>query len=325
MFRLLNDIGWAAGRVYGHAHLLTIDGDDSDHAGSAVLDEEKDEKDEPHIADQDDRLDDDDLDDQPRGRRTDKSAKAYDDLKSERDRLKAENDKKDRLLQDVTGRLERLEQGRETRDAVNIRTNEAKERARQRAREVVDEISKIPADDPERSRKVYEHLFETMYQDQAAAAEEISRRTSSEVVQETRTREQLYEDARKATVAALEDAGLGEEAFELVQAMSVMKRQHDPDWFRRTPDEEQIPSLVNLVKEKIIKYARGSKEFKDDKRRHREDMDGVIGEGSRGKRAARSEEDRGTQEGPGSMLADLSRLKKTQRHNTNLMLRQGER
>ncbi len=318
MFRLLHDIGWAAGRVHGHAHLLTIDRDDLD--GSAADDDEDGKKDEHRedIADQDERLDDDDLDDQPRGRHSDKSAKAYDELKSERDKLKADNEKKDRLLQEVNERLARLDEGRETREEVNARTNAAKERARERARQVVEELKKIPDNDPAKSVKVYERIFETVFEDQERTAEEISRRTSAEVVEETRSVEQRREDARKETLAALEEAGLDEQDFELVQGLAVLKRTTDPGWFKRTAPEDQIPELVQAVKERIVKRTRDSEEHREDKRRHRAAMDGVIGDGSRGRRG--QDEDR--DEGPGSILADLSRLKQTQRRNTQVMLRQ---
>lgn len=319
---LLN-IGCAAGLVPVHAtRLLTIDGDDSPGGGSAVLEGE--EETEQDIADDDLLGDDEDVDSQPRGRRS-KQAQAYDELKSEKDRLKADNEKQARELAAMNERIAAIEGKRETREAVNSRTNAQTDRAKFRAREVVDEIKKLDRSDPEFSLKVYEAMFEKVYADQAQTAEEVSRRTSTEVYDDTRTREQQYADARKQTLACLEENGLDADAFELVQALSIAKTQTDPKWFQRVKPEDQIPELVNLVKERIIKTTRNSQEFKDGKRRHREPMDGTIDEGSSRNRNRHREEDDDQAEGPGSMLADLARMKAIQRKNTATMLRQSER
>ena len=73
---------------------------------------------------------------------------------------------------------------------------------------------------------------------------------------------------------------------------------------------------------------RNSREFREDKDRHREAMDGVIDQGSDRsvRRRSRDEDDRDDdREGPGSMLADLSRLRKTQMQGTKLMMRNRDR
>jgi len=317
-----DDIGCAAGLVQGHAIRLFIGGHDSAGAGSAAVDDE--EPNTQDIADDDLLLDDEDFDGRPRGTRSDRQARAYDELKSDRDRLKTEAEKRDREFQALQDRLVKLEQTRETREEVNARTNMVKERAKTRAKEIVEEIQKIPADDPERSAKIYERLFETVYSDQEETAQEISRRTSSEVYHDTQTQEQQRAEARKQTLALLEEEGLGEETFDLVEALAIRQGRVDPGWFKRTPAENQIPELVKMVKDRMIKTTRNSQEFREDKRRHREPMDGVIGEGSRGNRSRRDADD-DRPEGPGSILADLAKLKQSQRRNTQVMLRQAER
>ena len=324
MFDLLTDIGHAAGLVHVHAaRLLTIGGNDSPGGGSAAVDE--DEEFAQDIVDEDLSQDTDDLDNQPRGRRS-KQAQAYDELKSEKDRLKADNEKQARELAAIQERLAKVEGQHETREAVNTRTNTQLDRAKERAREVVDKIKTLDRNDPDYSVKVYEAMFEKVYADQATTAEEVSRRTSSEVYEDTRTREQQYADAKKETLACLKEEGLDEDAFELVQALSIAKTQTDPSWFKRVKPEDQIAELVNIVKERIIKTTRNSQEFKDGKRRHREAMDGTIEEGSRGNRGRQREQDDDDRaEGPGSMLADLAKLKRIQGRNTNVMLRQSER
>ena len=324
MLKWLLNIGHAAECVHIHAaHRLTIEGHDSPGGGSAAVDEG--EEFEQDIVDEDGSQDTDDLDNQPRGRRS-KQAQAYDELKSEKDRLKADNEKQARELASMQERIAKIEGQHETRESVNTRTNEQLDRAKTRAREVVDEIKKLDRNDPDYSVKVYEKMFEKVIADQAQTAEEISRRTSSEVFDDTRNREKAYADAKEQTLACLEENGLDPDAFELVQALSIMKTQTDPSWFKRVKPEDQIPQLVNLVKERIIKTTRNSQNFKDEKRRHREAMDGTIEEGSRGARGRQREQDDDDRaEGPGSMLADLAKLKRIQGRNTNVMLRQSER
>lgn len=318
----LHDIGCAAGLVPGYAIRLTVEGNDQPGGGSATLDEGL-EDDPKHIVGDEDFRDEDLDDDQPRGNRRDKQAQAYDKLKSERDRLQRDLEEKDRLLQGLTQRVESIEQAGATRKDTNERTNAHLQKAEERAREVAEELKKLDRNDPDYTRKVYQTFFEKLYTDLPQAAEDISRRTSTEVYRETRTKEERIEEAERAAVQCLEDMGLSEEQLPLVQFMASQK----PDsWFRRTPEGEQVPELVKEVVAMIRNIKRNSQEFKDDKKRHRETMDGVIDQGrSRQTVRRREEEDDERQQGPGSMLADLARLRKTQRSNTNVMLRQSER
>ena len=55
---------------------------------------------------------------------------------------------------------------------------------------MVSEIKKLNRDDPDYSEKVYETMFSRLYADQQTTAEEVSRRTSSEVYSQTQTQEQ---------------------------------------------------------------------------------------------------------------------------------------
>lgn len=316
MTKLMQDIGWAAGRVYGHARLLTIDRDDPQ--GSAAVDEREDEEiDEKPIVDEDDRLDDDDLDDQPRGKRTDKSARAYDELKSERDRLKAETEKKDRLLQELSSRVERVEQGRESRESVNARADEETRIHEQRGRELAAKVKALDRNDPEYTEKVYGMLAQA----QAEIAERASVRTSEQVVQARLTMDEQRERAQQVALDELERQGLSKDNFKLLRAMAAVKSQDDPGWDRRMPNDEQIPHLVGLLKEHLVKTTRQNPAFREEKSKHRSSMDGVIGEGSRSgeRRATRSERD-GESE-LGSTLDDLAKLRNSQRTNASRMLR----
>lgn len=330
MSRILKAIaGYAAESVPTHAvRTLSIGGNDSPGGGSAVADdeeEEQEEKDDNIVDDQD--FEDEDLDDnQPRGKRSAKAEKAYDELKSDRDKLRARLEKEEHERTQLQERLARLERQQETRQDVNARANAAIERAKRAKEEVLAKIKEIPADDPDRSAKVYEALLTRVYQDQEDAAVNISRSTSLEVTREIRTREQVMEDAQKAALKELERQGLGPENLRLVHMVAREKRETDEGWFTRTPGEEQVELLVKEASEMLRGSKRNSREFREDRTRHREAMDGVIDQGS-GRtmgRRDRDSEDEG-QEGPGTMLADLSRLKKTLQRNTGLMMRNRDR
>jgi len=326
MDTLLRKIGWAAGDIHRHAHLLTIDRDDP--KGSAAVDDEEDlEEKDTHIVDEDDRLDDDDLDDQPRGKRSDqsdKSAKAYDALKSERDRLIAENARKDKLIEDFNARLARIEQQRETREDVNRQTDEANAQAEARARELAAKVRAIANDDPERTEKVYalieKHNEERFRVERERLMSEIDQR-SSRVVEQRLTREEQAERSERLTLKELERQGLPQEYLDLVQDMAASKLVTDRDWFKRVPDAEQIPELVKEFKERLMRGKRSSQAFKDEKRRHREDQDGVLGETATTRRGSRQEDDGDDIEGPGSSLADIARLRKERLRDSARMLR----
>ena len=326
MTHFKQDIGCAAGIVPFHATRLIIDGHESVGAGSAALDDE-DFKEDQHIDGDGDDGNDDLVDDQPSGRRS-RQDKAYDAVKSERDRLKSENEKKDRTLQEVQSRLANLEQSQQSRKDVNERTNATLDQAKVRAREVVSEIKKLDREDPEYSEKVYETMFSRLYSDQQKTAEEVSRRTSNEVYTQTQTQEQRKAEAEETAIAELEAAGLSAKDLRLVQFVASEKMRTEGEaWFRNTPQDEQVPLLVKEVATMLRGSKRGSQEFRDEKRDHRKVMDGVIGESARGMRGpSRGEqEDEGKTEGPGSILADLARLRSTQRQSTKVMLRQAER
>lgn len=326
MTHFKHDIGFAAGIVPFHATHLIIEGHESAGAGSAALDDEGLDGDQ-HIDGNEGDGDGDLGDDQPSGRRT-RQAKAYDEIKSDRDRLKSENDKKDREFRDLQSRLATLEQSTTTRKEVNDRTNTTLDQAKSRAREVVSEIKKLNRDDPDYSEKVYETMFSRLYADQQKTAEEISRRTSSEVYSQTQTQEQRKAEAEETAIAELEAAGLSAKDLRLVQFVASEKMRTEGEaWFKTTPQDEQVPLLVKEVATMLRGTKRGSDEFRDAKRDHRKVMDGVIGETSRGtRRTSRDEQgDEGKAEGPGSILADLARLRSTQRQSTKVMLRQAER
>jgi hypothetical protein len=323
MSRILQTIGLVTADVPPHLARLAIEGNDSAGAGSTTtVDEKTDEELDEARQEALERGEGDDLDDeQPRSKRA-KDVAAFRELQSTNDKLKHDLDAQKRENQEVKDRLAALETTHTSREETNTRTNTHLAKAKERAREVVADIRKLDKNDPEYSEKVYETMLSKIYTDQAEEAEQTSRRTSSETFQQERTLEEQKAQARTDTIAALEEAGLDEQDFELVQALAISKQVTDPGWFKRTKAEAQIPELVQTVKDRIMKTKRGSQEFKEDKKRHREAMDGVIGEGTRGRKGT---DDEGESEGPGSMLADLTRLRKTQRRNTALMLHQAER
>lgn len=316
MSKLMQDIGWAAGRVYGHARLLTIDRDDL--SGSAAVDEREEEELEKNpIVDETDLLDEDDLDDQPRGKRTDKSARAYDALKSERDRLQADMEKKDRLLQDLASRMERIEQTRESRQEVNTRADEGQRASEQRARDLAAKVKALDRNDPEYTEKVYGLLVQT----QEEIAERASLRTSSDVVNARLTMDEQRERAQRTALDELERQGLSKENFDLLRAMAAVKSEKDPGWDRRMPNDEQIPHLVGLLKEHLVKTTRQNPAFREEKTKHRASMDGVIGEGSRSGERRNTRQERDGESELGSTLDDLAKLRNSQRQNASRMLR----
>lgn len=332
MDKLLAKIGWAAGDLHRHAHLLTLDRDDP-HGSAAVEDEEREDEreDEKDIVNEDDHLEEDDLDDQPRGKR-DRETKAYDKLKSERDRFQAESQKQARLLEEMNARLARMEQaGRETREETNRRTDEAREalkaQAREHSRKLREELGKLDKSDPNYSQKYFdaleEHNEQIRHAEREALLQEIEARSSQAVVRE-RSNAESQAEAKRMTLAELQEQGLGEECFDLVQALAIAKGKTDPDWFRRTPSDDQIPELVHTLKERLMNAKRSSQDFRDAKRTHRADMDGVLGEGSTSTKRGRTQ-DTQDEEGPGSILADVRRNREQQRKFTRSMLSRVDR
>ncbi|MDH5666559.1 MAG: hypothetical protein OEY86_00930 [Nitrospira sp.] len=318
--------GYAAELVPAHAvRVLSISGNDSPGGGSAVADE-KDEKgeDEQNIVDGQDFEDEDLDDDRPRGKRSEKAERAYDELKSERDKTQARLERQERENAELQARLASLESRQETRQEVSARTNAAIERARLAKEAILAEIKKIPADDPDRSAKVYEALVTRIYQDQDLSAQDISRNMSMEVSQEIRSREERRQAAETEALKELDRQGLRKEDLRLVK---MVAREKDESWFRSTPSEEQVSLLVEEAATMLRGSKRSSREFREDKDRHREAMDGVIERGSDRTRARRGrDDDEGEdRDGPGSMLADWKRLRDLQAKNTGLMMRNRDR
>lgn len=332
MFDVFTKIGWAAGDIHRHAHRLTIDREDPP-GSAAVEDEEQHEEREERrtTVNEDEFLDEDDLDDQPRSRRGGKQQQLVDRLKSDNDKLLDELKKRDRTLEDMSSRLMRIEHDRterETRADVNRRSDAMQADAEREGRELASRVSALDRTDPEYSTKVYtliaEHNQRNRMEDAERILQEVDRRSSAAVTRRM-TQQELYEDSRKKAMAHLEEVGLGKELVSLVEDLAVAKTHTDPDWFKRTPDADQIPLLVSDLKERLMKSKRSSQAFQDDKRQHRADMDGVLGDGSRNARRGRTQEEQGDEgdenHGPGSILSDLTRMRKMQRQDTQAMLR----
>lgn len=327
MSALFTHIGWAAGDIHRHAHRLTIDRDDPQGSAAVEDDDQHDEEERRTTVNEDEFLDEDDLDDQPRSRRGDKEQKLVDRLKSDNDKLLDELKKRDRTLEDMSSRLMRVEQDRterETRADVNRRSDAMHADAEREGRELASKVSMLDRTDPEYSTKVYtliaEHNQRNRHEDAARILEEVDRRSSAAVTRRM-TQQERYEDSKAKTLAELERIGLSKSLFGLVEDMAVAKSATDPEWFRRTPDAEQIPTLVSDLKERLMTSKRSSQDFRDEKRNHRADMDGVLGDGSRNTRRGGTQDEDGEPQGPGSILADLTRMRKAQRQDTQTMLR----
>lgn len=329
MSALFTKIGWAAGDIHRHAHRLSIDREDPQ--GSAAIDDEEDhdERDEQRTdVDASQSMDEDELDDQPRSRRGDKEQKLVDRLKSSNDKLLDELKKRDRLLDDMSSRLARVEHDRterETRADVNRRADDARAEAEREGREIWSRVSALDQQDPERGQKVYtimaEYNRQARQEDIRRILEEVDRRSSAAVTRQALER-QRYEESKKRTIAELERNGMSKDLFDVVQDIATAKAATDYDWFKRTPDAEQIPLLVSDLKERLMKSKRTGQDFKDDKRAHRADMGGVLGEGSSGTRRGwtRGDAEDGERQ-PSSILSDLRRMRETQMKYSGDMLR----
>lgn len=326
MRTLFTDIGLVTGGMRSHlARLASIENDSPDGGGSTstIEDEETDEEREEREARERDSRDEDPDDEDLRGRRG-RDAAAYRELQSDRDKLRNELETQKRENQEFRERLTRIESEKSEREKTNERSNDAQERARLRAREVTEAISKIDPNDPDRAVKIYTEMYRPLYEEMPTMAEEASERNTRKTITQERTLEMQKAQAREATIQALKKAGLEEDDFELVQALAISKQQLDPGWFTRIKPENQIPELVEQVKGRIVKTKRNSKEFQEDRDRHRRPMSGVIEGGSRGTRRQEANDDDNEPEGPGSMLDDIRRAKDAKRHSTKSMLRQAE-
>jgi len=231
--------------------------------------------------------------------------------------LKAETEKKDRLLQELSSRVERVEQGRESRESVNARADEESKTIEGLKRQLSSKLKALDRNDPEYSDKIV-----GLWTDhQADVARIASVETSNQVVQHRLTMDEQRERAQQVALDELERQGLSKDNFKLLRAMAAVKSQDDPGWDRRMPNDEQIPHLVGLLKEHLVKTTRQNPAFREEKSKHRSSMDGVIGEGSRSgeRRSTRSERD-GESE-LGSTLDDLAKLRNSQRTNASRMLR----
>uniref|UniRef100_UPI0039BC2AE8 hypothetical protein n=1 Tax=Nitrospira sp. BLG_1 TaxID=3395883 RepID=UPI0039BC2AE8 len=268
------------------------------------------------------------LDDQPRSRRGDKEQKLVDRLKSSNDKLLDELKKRDRLLDDMSSRLSRVEQDRterETRADVNRRADDARAEAEREGREMWSRVSALDQQDPERGQKTYTILAEynrrARQEDIRHILEEVDRRSSAAVTRRA-LEQQRFEESKKRTIAELERNGMSKDLFDVVQDIATAKAATDFDWFKRTPEAEQIPLLVSDLKERLMKSKRTGQEFQNDKRAHRADMGGVLGEGSSGTRRGwtRGDAEDGERQ-PSSILSDLRRMRETQMKYSGDMLR----
>ena len=306
-------------RHLGH---LAITGNDSSDAGGSTStvedDDETKDLDEDTVDGHDDtdtrgQEDEKDAGGRRRGRDgEDKGAIAFRELQSKFDR--AEGDK--RQLQE---RLAKLEQVQTDTTEKGTRHARAKERAMETARRMVAEIAQLDEHDPERSVKLYAKILEPMYSEVPDEAEEISRRTSREELNHAEARERAQERAKVLALKELDEQGLDDSYFQDLVELTHYKNATDPGWLKVIPDQEQIPYLVGELKKKFARTTEKMADREQKKREHRESARGVIGEGSRGRRGTTDQPD-DREEGPGSMLGDMARLKKERKALANTML-----
>jgi len=318
---LLN-IGCAAD-AERHATRLAIRGHDSAGAGSATEVDEEDVTEEER-ANRDAVEGNDDLDGEDEdGSRRSRQKQAYDEIKSDRDKLRNDLELQKRQNQEFQERLSKIEGEKSAREKTNEQTNSNLSLAKQRAQEIVSENRKIASDDPERDVKIYENFLSRVYDDLPKAAEDISKRTARETFNQERRLDKDQEEAERVTLEAIAEAGLKPNAYKMVKALAVNMNAEDPGWFQRTKPEDQIPELVGMVKDIIVDNKRSSREFQDDKDRHRKPMDGVIEKGSQ-RRSVRDQDDDEDRPGPGSILADMARARSAKLQSTKVMLRQAD-
>ena|SRR3990167_2183136 len=316
-------IGCAAEALELHATRLAIRGHDSAGAGSATeVDEE--ELTEEERANREAAEGNDDLDGEEDGsRRANRQQQAYDEIKSDRDKLKNDLDAQRRENQEFKERLTKIEGEKSAREKTNEQTNAHLSLAKQRSREIVSEINKLDANDPERAAKVYDTILERVYEDLPKFAEEISERKARETFQRERKLDKDQDEAKRVTLEALDRAGMGEEWFEEVEDLAIRMDRKNPSWFKETPVDDQIDELVGMVKKKWIKTKRSSQEFQDEKDRHHTPMRGVIDRGSQ-RRSVRDQDEEEPRTNPGSILADMAKAKTAKVLNSNRMVRQAD-
>lgn len=322
MRSMFNDIGLVTAGLRSHLTRLASIEKDPEGSTSTIEDEDLTEEERAER----DRHEAEDLGDEDEGRRRGRDTAAYRELQGDRDRLKADLEKQQRETQALTERLNKIDTEKTERQKTNETTNAHLDLAKRRSREIVSEIGKIDANDPERAAKVYDTILTRVYEDLPKVAEEISERKARETYQRERHLDKTQHDAKQETIEALEEAGLGEEWYEEVEDLAVRMQRKDPGWYERVPVEKQIDTLVQMVKDKFNpKPKRDSQEFQDEQREHRKPMRGVIERGSQTRRSATDrDDDRDSQAGPGSILADMARAAQARRQSTKVMLRQSD-
>ena len=322
---MFNDIGLVTAGLRPHLTRLASIEKDPDGSTSTIEDEQLTDE---ERAERERQEADVDLDGEDEGRKRAQDTRAYRELQSDRDRLKTDLETQKRQTHEFQERLAKIEGDKTARETVNAQTNAHLDLAKRRSREIVSEIGKLDANDPERAAKVYDTILTRIYEDLPRVAQDISERTARETFQRERQLDQSQHTAKQETIKALEDAGLSEEWYEEVEDLAVRMQRKDPGWFTRVPEAEQIDELVDMVKTKWNpnpKPKRESQEFQDEQREHRRPMRGVIEKGSQRRSVRDSDEgDDGTPK-PGVFLAEMARARQAKVRSTNSMLRTADR
>lgn len=212
-----------------------------------------------------------------------------------------------KLYDPMAERLNKLEAKNQTLDdriaAVGKRSepSETETQLNRRVDALMDKLSRIPSTDTERTRKIYRELVQLQGE---IAEEKFYRLTGKEkAVQEAKT------SAEKDAVAELKKNGLAEDNLEDFYRELDHIELRDPDWFRRTPDAQQIPELVKRVVDRVNKIREAAKATKAANDKNKQASRGVLDEGSRHIAASGAGEEEEDTE-PDSIIDQLRNLRK---------------
>lgn len=306
MTRLFTDMGLDDLKARG---LFITDGHDTSHGGghSTALEDEP-----TDIADDDlDGGDDADRDDdgQPRGKRAEKQDHAYREMQSRLDKATAALERSADLHARMEERLRRQEEDgsrRSRRGHDEGDDDPIKTKVRTRARELKSELGKLNRDDPEYTEKYMETMLDRIYRDVHDEVSQVSQQAARGEVTRAKSHEQQATEAKQEALDELDKAGLDESYLDDLIEYSNGKPK---SWFTEVPNDEQISTLVEELKERWAPRLKQSQDIQQKKRDHRRNMDDVLDSGSGRRSRGPREQPDDEPKGPGSFLADVRRLR----------------
>lgn len=178
---------------------------------------------------------------------------------------------------------------------------------------LMNKLATIPSSDTERTKKIYKELVQL----QEEIAEEKFYRLSGKRDAEVTAKN----EAEKTTIKLLKEKGLSEDHLEDVYREVDHLELRDPDWFKRTAIDDQIPELVNRVAERVSKIRASAKAVKDASDKNKAAARGVLDEGSRHTNAGGEGEGEQDTE-PERMMDQLRNLRKQRIREGNRLFQQ---